>query len=400
MKLSNLKITLLQNTPFLKEDGTFALKEAMDFSGKIGGICYNEEGLWASFREDEEKTEKRINNSTSGEHQSVFEHVNIGMYLKDSSKMLDMVLNNEGQYSTSERSLRYTTVKEGECNLTKREIFLYEKWYKIFFDLITQEYGDVLKPFKIKTLAKENARYMTSTFINTEMVHTIPLAQLNRVVAYMKKYMNKDNKNDFEKRVSQDFEMFINECERLNLLDERLQSNRKERSLRIFGENLNEIPEEFDVTYSTTYTGSFAEYAQKERHRMETSKLERDPMNGFFVPPILKEVYPELISIWLDDIKSVQDEVPQGELVTIHEEGTFDSFISKLKERDCSAAQLEIFRQSEATKKKYYEALKEKDHPYAKKLEPYMNRRRCGYPDYTCNKPCGFREGINGFRRI
>ena len=399
MKLTNLKITLLDNTPFLKEDKTFDLNKAMDFSGKIGGICYNENGLIASFQEDDEKTEKRVNNSTKGEHQSVFEHVNISMYLKDSSKMLNMVLNNEGQYSTSERSLRYTSVKEDECNLTKREIYLYDKWYKIFSDIITSQYKDVLKPFKIKTLAKENARYMTSTFINTEMVHTVPLAQSNRVVTYMKKYMDKDNKNDFEERVSKDFEMFINECERLNLLDERLESNRKERNLKIFGKNLKEIPEEFGVTYSTTYKGSFAEYAQKERHRIETSKLERDEMNGFFVPPILEQ-YPKLLYEWIHDINTVGEQVPQGELVTIHEEGTIESFISKLKERDCSQAQLEIFRQTNETKKKYYDALKEKNHPYVKKLEPYMNTRRCGYHDYTCATPCGFREGIIGSRRI
>lgn len=399
MKLSNLKITLLENTPFLLEDGTFDLKRAMDFSGKVGGICYNEDGLLASFQEDSEKTEKRVNNSTSGEHQSIFEHVNVTMYLKDSSKMLNMVLNNEGQYSTSERSLRYTTIKENDCNLTKREIFLYEKWYKIFLDLITAQYGEVLKPFKIRTLAKENARYMTSTFINTEMVHTVPLAQLNRISSYMNKFMDKENKNEFEQRVSKDFEMFLSECDRLNLIDERLQSNRKDRSLRIFGENLDDIPEEFGVTYSTTYRGSFAEYAQKERHRMEKSSFERDPLNGYFVPPIL-QYYPNLMPEWLHDIDSVKEEVPQGELITIHEEGTLDSFISKLKERDCSAPQLEIFRQANETKKKYYEALKEKDHPYVKKLEPYVKTRRCGYPDYTCNKPCGFREGIIGSRRI
>lgn len=399
MKLSNLKITLLDNTPFLKEDGTFNLNKAMDFCGKVGGICYNEEGLMASFEEPVETTEKRINRTTSGEHQSIFEHVNIGMYLKDSSKMLNMVLNNEGQYSTSERSLRYTSVKENECNLSQREIMLYEKWYKIFVDIITSMYDGTLKPFKIKTLAKENARYMTSTFINTEMVHTIPLAQLNRVVAYMKKYIDKENKDDFEERLSKEFEMFISECERLNLLDERLESNRKERSLRIFGENLKDIPDEFGVTYATTYQGSFAEYAQKERHRIEKSCIERDDSNGFFVPPIL-QYYPSLIQVWLDDISSVREEVPQGELLNIHEEGTFDTFIMKLKERDCSAPQLEIFRQVNDTKRKYYEALKEKDHPYVKKLEPYMNKRRCGYPDYTCPSPCGFREGIIGSRRI
>jgi thymidylate synthase ThyX len=378
------------------------------FLGRIGGICYSEEGLEASLKEDPEVTKKRIDRTTAGEHQSVFEHVNIGMHLKNSTKMLNMVLNNEHQYSTSERSLRYTTVKEDCCNLSKREIMLYDKWYKIFYDLITQEYGNVLKPFKIKTLAKENARYMTSTFVNTEMVHTIPLAQLNRIVSYMKDYMNKENKDDFEQRVSKDFEMFIDQCEKLNVLDERLQSNRKQRSLEIFGKNLKDIPNEFGVTYSITYPGSFAEYAQKERHRKEDSCIERDESNGFFVPPLL-ELYPELMKQWLYDIETVRSEVPQGELVNIHEEGSLNKFILKLKERDCSAAQLEIFRQSKKTKEEYYKALKnyykdkedeEKEHPYAKKLEPYMGKRRCGFPDYNCPQPCGFREGIIGSRRI
>jgi len=398
MKVSNLKITLLENTPFL-ENGKFNLEKAMDFSGKIGGICYNENGLLASFEEDEETTIKRVNRTTSGEHQSIFEHVNITMYLKDSSKFLDMVLNNEGQYSTSERSLRYTTVKEDSCNLSEREIILYEKWYKIMYDLIKEEYGSVLKPFKIKTLAKENARYMTSTFINTEMVHTLPLAQLNRITKYMEDYTNKENKNEFENRISKDFDMFINECKKLNLIDEKLQSNRKNRKLKIFGENLKNIPEEYGVTYSTTYKGSFAEYAQKERHRIETSKLERDLTNGYFIPPIL-EKYPNLVKEWLSDIESVKDEVPQGELVNIHEEGTIDTFISKLKERDCSAPQLEIFRQTETIKEKYYRELYKNNHPYVKKLEPYIGVRRCGYPDYKCPSPCGFADGIKGTRKI
>lgn len=399
MKIFNLKITLLENTPFLKDDGIFNLKKAMDFSGKVGGICYNEEGFLSSLSEDSEKTLKRIDMTTSGEHQSIFEHVNIGMYLQNSSKMLDIVLNNEHQYSTSERSLRYTTVKENDCNLTKKEIELYDKWYKIFYNLISEEYGNTLKSFKIKTLAKENARYMTSTFINTEMVHTIPLAQLNRVVRYMMDYTEKENKNDFETRLSKDFEMFINECKRLNLIDERLLSNKKNRKLEIFRDNLKSIPEEFGVTYSTTYTGSFAEYAQKERHRKEQSYLERDKSNGFFIPPIL-EKNPNLVKEWLNDINSVKEEVPQGELVNIHEEGTFETFIMKLKERDCSCAQLEIFRQSDEIKNKYYNSLVEQNHPYAKKLEPYMNRRRCSYPDYNCSKSCGFAEGIKGTRKI
>ena len=406
MNISNLKITLLENTPFLREDGTFDRDRAMDFCGKIGGICYNEDGLMASFAEPDEKTQRRIQSTTSGEHQSVYEHLGITMYLKDSSKMNNMVLHSGRQYASSERSLRYTLVKENGCNLTKREIMLYNKWFKIFYDLINYENetvykktGDGLRPKKIETLAKENARYMCSTFINTEMVHTIPFAQLNRMIRYMKDYINKENKDEFEERLSKDFEMFIAECERLNLSDERLQSNRKHRKIELFDENIESIPECFDVTYSTNYTGSLALVAQRQRHRIDQISIERNPSNGWFVPPLL-ENHPELVKQWLEDLESVRNEVPQGELVSIHEEGSYNNFIKFLKERDCSAPQLEIFRQANATKEKYYKALVEKEHPYAKRLEPYMGKRRCGYPDYDCPRPCGFREGINGTRRV
>lgn len=399
MKLSNLKITLLENTPFLREDGTFDLKRAMNFSGKVGGICYNPEGLIASFSEDDEVTEKRINDTTANEHQSVYEHVSIGMYIKDASKMLNMVLNNEHQYSTSERSLRYTKVNPDSCNLSPKELELYQKWYEILLAKIKDQYDGVLKPFKMRTLAQENARNMVSVFMNTEMVHTIPLVQLNRIVSYMKDFINKKDKDKFETRLSQDFEMFISECERLNLLDSRLQSNRKERGLEIFGKDLDLEPEEFGSTYSTNYKSTFISYAQVQRHRRGRYRLERNPKNGYYVPPIIEDD-PVLVEEWLHDIKSNKSNFPLGELLTINERGTFDDFIMKLKERDCSAAQLEIYRQTVATKEKYYESLKEQNHPYVKRLEPYMKGRRCTYPDFKCPKPCGFVDGINGTRRI
>ena len=114
MEISNLKVTLLPHTSFLMEDGTFNLNKAMLYQGQIGGICYNEDGLLASFCEQDDITSRRVNRTTSGEHQSVFEHVNIGLYLQNSPKFLNMILNNEHQYSTSERSLRYTTIKSDE----------------------------------------------------------------------------------------------------------------------------------------------------------------------------------------------------------------------------------------------------------------------------------------------
>ena len=89
MEISNLKVTLLPHTSFLMEDGTFNLNKAMLYQGQIGGICYNEDGLLASFNEKAESTSKRVERTTSGEHQSVFEHVNIGLYLQNSPKFLN-----------------------------------------------------------------------------------------------------------------------------------------------------------------------------------------------------------------------------------------------------------------------------------------------------------------------
>ena len=398
--MSDLKITLLENTPFLKKDGTFDMEKALIFSGRVGGICYNEDGLMASFAEPLEKTEKRIHNTTSGEHQSIYEHVSIGMYINGSSKILNMVLNCEHQYSTSERSLRFTKPKkETATNLTSKEIELYDKWYDILVELITKRYGDVLKPFKIRTLAKENARYMLSVFVNTEMVHTLPLVQLNRIVSYMKDYINKEEKDSFAERLSLEFTKFIEECDRLHLLDERLQSNRKHRKLAIFGTDLESVPEEFGVSYSTTFKGTYINFADILRHRKGEYQFERNSKNGFFIPPILDDDE-KLKKEWLEDITSVKDCFPTGELITINERGSFDTFIMKLKERDCSAPQLEVFNQVTIIKNKYYNALKEKKHPYYKKLKPYMNGRRCTYKDFDCPNPCGFKEGIDGTRKI
>ena len=61
MGINNLKVNLLENTPFLNSDGTFDLKRAMTHSGHIAGICYNQNGLAASFEESPDKTERRVN---------------------------------------------------------------------------------------------------------------------------------------------------------------------------------------------------------------------------------------------------------------------------------------------------------------------------------------------------
>lgn len=44
-----MKVTLLPETPFLKEDGTFDCEGAINCQGKIAGICYEPEG-WSKLK--------------------------------------------------------------------------------------------------------------------------------------------------------------------------------------------------------------------------------------------------------------------------------------------------------------------------------------------------------------
>jgi len=420
MEVSNLKVTLLPHTPFLKEDGKFDLKKAMIYQGQIAGICYNEDGLVASFQEDEEKTEKRVNMTTYGEHQSVFEHVNVGLYLQNSPKFLNMILNNEHQYSTSERSLRYTEIKD-DGTLPKELIDLYNKWNNIFFIKIKDNYGHCKSDKAIKKLAQENSRYLMPVTMSTEMVHTIPLAQLNRVVYYLMDYEeNGINgvKDDLHSQIAPHIREFIHSLILgLEVIDERLLSNFKHRSLSIFGKDIKLGHNEFGEVYSTVYKGSFAEYAQAHRHRTIYYQMQRMLHKEYFIPPILQEDY-LLMAEWQNDMETVakMGYIPQGEMVLISEKGTFENFVMKMKERLCSAAQLEVALQTERTRNFYANSLQadiinfdeDKESPitYWKKkeildtLDKYTKGARCTFPDYDCPRDCKFSEGKTLKRKI
>lgn len=419
MKISNLKVTLLPHTPFLKEDGKFDLNKAMLYQGQIGGICYNEDGLMASFNEPEEKTKRRVNMTTSGEHQSVFEHVNVGLYLENSPKFLNMILNNEHQYSTSERSFRYTTIKD-DGTLPKEMVDLYNKWNNIFFIKIKEKYGECKSDTAIGKLAQENSRYLMPVTMSTEMVHTIPLAQLNRVVNYLMSYADQGIngfKDDLHDQIELDINNFICQLEDLGVIDERLLSNRKHRSLSIFGQDIRLGHQEFGDVYSTTYKGSFAQYAQAHRHRTIYYQMDRTLSKEYFMPPILEDDH-LLMMLWQEDMERVASMgyIPQGEMVNISEKGTFENFIMKMKERLCSAAQLEVALQTEKTRNDYrkslYDSVMEyydgkisidtywQNKEHLDTLDKYTKGARCTFPDYDCPRDCKFKEGKTLVRKI
>lgn len=391
------------------ESGTFKKEEAMKLSGLYAGMCYDKEGLDHLMQEPEVKTFKRVEHNKENAHHSVFDHVNVNLWFQNIPKILAMVLNNENQYNTSEKSARYTPViVEDDSIITGEEERLYNKWMEIFKDKINKQYGETFekmygekgKNSKIVKLAQENARYLVTVFMPTQMIYTVPVAQLNRIASWCEKYIKVANMDDyFERNLALSMQEMVDEFERLNLLEPALMRNEKDRSLSLFGSELDEVEEYFGDVYSTTYKASFAEYAQAQRHRTLNYQLEILDDKEYFIPPIILDE-PLLVEEWLNDMNTVRDVYPQGEMVLISEMGTYDNFILKCQERLCAAAQLEIMRETRETLLRYQEALEESGHRYASDIEKYTHGARCTFPNFNCPSKCGFKEGISLTRKI
>ena len=400
----NTRIDILPTITFLKDDGTFDKEAALNLSGKIAGVCYDKEGFNHLVNEPVEKTNRRIDMTLNNGHHSVYDHINISFNLQNVPKMLAMVINNEHQYTTSEKSARYTPVQvSGESIITDKEVELYNKWIDIFKVKIKEEYGHVYNDAKIQKLAQENARYMVTVFMPTQMIYTTSLRQMNYIASWMKEYIdNVDMNDEYEVKLATAMDEFICELKRLNVLEKGLLENEKHRSLSLFGEGLEPgtltaEDDLFEDVYNTTYKGTFAQLAQAHRHRTLDYKMERLEEKEYYVPPIIRDDR-VLVKEWLEDIKSVGDVTPQGEMVWINEKGKYEDFILKCKERLCSAAQLEIMQQTRDTLKKYQEettSIKVKAD-----ISKYTRGARCTFRDFECSQDCKFNEGKTMTRRI
>ena len=387
--MEKVRIDILPNL-YLKEDGTFNTKEVLNLSGKIAGVCYDKEGFNHLINEPQEKTDRRIFMTLNNGHHSDYDHTYINFNIQNIPKILAMVLNNEKQYTTSEKSARYTKIVPGENSIiTKEEVDLYNKWLGLFENKITKEYGNILSSLKIKKLAQENARYLVTVFMPTQMIYTTSLRQINYMASWMVEYIedNKNNLNYFESRLSKAMGEFLKELERLNVLVPELMSNEKHRKLSLFGTNLEQTSELFSNVYETTYKASFASLAQAQRHRTLDYQMEMLDKKEYYVPPILEnDSY--LKDEWLEDINKVGGVTPQGELILISEMGKYEDFILKCKERLCSAAQVEIMHQTRDTLLRYKKYLEEHNNALASDITKYSHGPRCTFPDYECPSDC------------
>lgn len=398
--MEKVKVGILPNQ-FLKSNGTFDKDEAIKLSGKIAGVCYDKEGFSHLENEPEEKTLRRVNMTLNNGHHSVYDHISISLNLQNIPKILAMVLNNESQYTTSEKSARYTEIeRKDDSIITEDEARLYNKWICLFRAKIKEKYGNIYSDSKIQKLAQENARYLVTVFMPTQMIYTTSLRQINYLASWLQDYINSlDMNSEFNKKLALSINQLLENLDGLNILDDRLMKNAKHRKLSLFGKNLDDREEYFGSVYSTLYDGSFSSLAQAQRHRTLDYQMEMNDNKKYFVPPIIEDD-PMLVAEWLEDINSVGYVNPQGELVKISELGTYDNFILKCKERLCSAAQLEIMLQTRDTLLKYQKALEESKNPLADDIKQYTYGARCTFPDFECSCNCKFNEGKRLIRKI
>lgn len=364
-------------------------------SGHCAGICYMADNFETLQNEDPTKTQKRVIQTMTGGHHSVFDHNYITLYLEGIPKLLAMFLNNEKMYTTSEKSARYTRMTD----ISEMEERIYNKWLRNFTQVIEEKYPE-MKAKKVEKLAMENARYMLSIFTPTCMAYTISYRQLNYLYSWLNNLTSLFADNEKWQTAIKDFSQALFDTGYINPNFKDI----KNRSFSLFQpqEKIIGTKEVFSDVYSICYLGSFAQLAQAQRHRTINYTCAFPDNNSYYVPPILVNGYK---MEWLKDCARLEQAgiIPQCKQLLIREKGVYENLILKAKERICSAAQLEIAQQTQSTLEEYVKHLSEEaqDTWIWEDIQQYMTyKARCTYPDFNCPTPCGWVEGINLQRNI
>jgi len=364
-----MKIQIIGST---KKGNILKKEEALEFGATLAGICYMPDSFEALKNEDKEKNKNRQRLTLENGHHSVYGHTSLNLLLEDTPKIVAMLLNNEKVYVTSEKSARYTKMRTSGL-----EEKLFNKWNYIFERKISEKYPKI-DAKKIKKLAQENSRYLISVFTPTTLTYTTNFRQLNYVMHRFNNFIENANNTRFNEKIKEELNQFN------NLLKDYFVDELKPTFKNLSFFDIRPRKEVFDETYSINYEGSFAQLAQAQRHRTLDYSITLPKIKEFFTPPIINNEKEN----WLEDITSVSDNYPQGQLIKINERGTFENLILKAYERLCGHAQLEIQNQTSKTLETYLE--KTNNLYIRKELEDYLTGPRCTFKDYTCTNACPF----------
>lgn len=392
--------------PFLAttESAAMSKEDVLSYCGKAFGMCYLQDEFERIENEDREKSIKRALMCIKSGHHSGFEHAKFTFCITGISKMLAMILNNQGKYATSEKSGRYTVLDMED----PIEIELREKWQGIFYDILKKKYYDTFrvtfaKPGleeekiekKVETAivkrAQEVSRMMTTVFTKTKMIYSIDVRQLSYLRYEMKNFVENEKESDFYKKIKVEMKEFLEATNAYGFEDEGLNPASKGVTLPFFHDAREE---EFGLNYSINSKVSWSAFAQNQRHRTVRCTIEMPRMETkndlekieYFVPEFIKDS-PELVEEWLSDLKerTAAGEYPQAMLVTMNERGRYEDFVQKSFERLCGAAQYEIMKVTKEQLDKYLANVTSEE---AKdELLKISTGARCTF-GYKCTSPC------------
>ncbi|MCD7825905.1 MAG: FAD-dependent thymidylate synthase [Clostridiaceae bacterium] len=372
-------------------------------SGKFGGTCYAREGYATIRTQPDEKALRRAERTAENGHHSVFQHGVVNMEIT-CPKIIAMLLNSIGVSNTSEKSARYTRMEPE----TKRELFLYEKWHDRLKKQISERYGDRLEERETDKLAYENARYMISVFCETSMVYSLPFRNIFYLLDWirgMRQNLSARN-GGFNQRLQRELASLQDALLQV-VGKENFHDNKNEYfrflPVQALGEYDNDNKEYYGDVYTARFLASFAQVAQEQRHRTTRVKIsfsgDEPGEFGYYVPPILGDAAQQ--EEWLSDIASVGEVYPQGMLVSVTEQGLFEDFALKCKERMCGRAQLEIMQVTEKLVEQFLLHRENLSGLNQKRLAAITDGgkpcARCAYPDFSCQEGCvwGKRDALN-----
>lgn len=322
-------------------------KALFTFGGKAAGVCYMPEDYFDGKIQNEEAAIHRAHTTSASGHHSVFEHGSVTFQISGLPKIMAMLLNSTEQYTTSEKSARYTVMKPE----TELELEVYEKWRGIFEERIAEAYPDIDMKTR-KKLAMENARYLISVFTPTHMLYTVNYRQLAYVIGWLRKLSESSSQLDgvFNQRIAIDASTLAAVLEGKTTATEHIHDN-KNRGFEFMpyqtdGFHISDVCQITDM-YQVTYLASFASLAKQQRHRTIHYEFDFSGNDaceyGVYVPPIIRGT--SLEQEWRNDFKKVAYCYPQGTLVKVLEQGRAIKFFDKCKERLCGRAQLETMEQ-------------------------------------------------------
>ena len=230
--------------------------------GHSANICYTQKSYDEICSEERYKTINRAQANMENKHHSVFGHDNIELYFEGIPKIIAMLINNEKEYNTSEKSGRYTTMFG-----TDKENELYNKWQEIYKEVIKKEYPNeqYLNDKMIEKKAKENARYLLSIFMRTKMKYTTSFRQLNYIYDFTCKMIKEETTNPLKQALKPYLEEFRDVLDSTGFIVDGIKDYRN-REFSLIQDD-NSFDEVFSRCYSTNYDSTFPALADLQRHR-------------------------------------------------------------------------------------------------------------------------------------